>query len=435
MSVSNYLRKKKVYIWGFGYLGYTAALTMQEHGFHVSVFDFDIKRFEAFENKQYPGDQQKNHWSLRSSIPELDRTRLSLCSEPEKMFEDAPVHLIAMPIMDKGKAKGVNLENLAENFKQHVDGDSLVLFLSVGFPGQIQDIFCKALKTSGATTHVGTAFRRDWVWEEFKESGKPQVLSANTEKGLEKTREFFDLLKIPYSTLGSIAEAEVFENTRNAMNYTATAFINQLALAYPDIDFQKINKLLAEQVDLSTLQLSIGAGGHRMQFSVDALIAGSTMPECLSILTEAESVNFSTVLSYSDYLARKGYKSVLIMGITNRENQKDMIAISPSLTLAETMSNRGLKVYVNDPHYPDEEMRKLIPFCEPAELDSLPQDLDAVLVMSAHSQYRCLSQEKLDSIFHDNIKLIIDNPGIYSGYQFSSAAYHQVGDGKINILK
>lgn len=435
MSVSNILKKKIISIWGFGYLGYTAALKIQERGFNIKIFDYDPKRFDAFEKRQYPGINQRNHWSLLNFIPDLDREKITFCTNPEAMFTDSPVHLIATPIMDKGKAKGLNLKDLAGIFIKNASADTLVLLQAFGVPGQIDEFFCQPLKDAGVHCHVGTAFRSDWVLEEFQNDSRPQILSANTAKDMEKVKEFFGLLGIPHISLGSIKEAEVFENAKNALNYATTALVNQLALAYPSIDFQKVTKSLLAQVDLSTCQLSIGAGGYRMPFSVDALLAGSDMPECLSILKEAASVNFSTVLCYSEYLVRKNHKSVLILGITNRESQKDLAGISPSLTLAETLKERGLKVFLNDPHYSQAELKKLAPYCEAVSLDSLPPGLDAIIVMSAHSQYRYLSQEQLDAIVHPNVQLIIDNAGIFSNYHFKHAKYHQVGDGKINILK
>jgi UDP-N-acetyl-D-mannosaminuronate dehydrogenase len=435
MSIQNILKKKNVSIWGFGYLGYTAALKMQEHGFNVKIFDYDPNRFSAFEKRQYPGINQRNHWSLMNSIPDLDREKITFCTKPEPMFVDSMIHLIAVPIIDKGKAKGLNLKDLAKIFVNNVSPDTVVFFQAFGVPGQIDELFCQPLKEAGTPCHIVTAFRSDWVLEEFQINTRPQMLSANSAGDLEKAREFFDLLDIPSETLGSIKEAEVFENAKNALNYATTALVNQLALAYPSIDFQKVTKSLLKHVDLSTCQLSIGPGGYRMPFSVDALLAGSDMPECLSILKEAASVNFSTVLCYSEYLARKNHKAVLILGITNRENQKDLMAISPSLTLAETLKDRGLRIFLHDPHYSPAELNKLAPFCEAVSLESLPAELDAVIVMSAHSQYRYLSQDQLDAIISPGVKLIIDSTGIFSDYHFKHARYHQVGDGKINILK
>lgn len=439
MFIADLLRKKTLSIWGFGYLGYTTALRMQEHGFRIKVFDFSGQRFDAFEKNRYPGVAQKNHWSTRYSIPELNRETIDFCTQPNLMFdEDSLVHIIALPIMDKGPGGGGNtLDNLtrifAENRKQL--SNALILFQSVGVPGHIEKFFYQPLKQADAQCHVVAAFRSDWVLEEFLLDTRTQVIASNEPVGLQKAREFFDFIKIPVDTLGSIQEAEVFENAKNALNYTTTALMNQMSLSYPNIDFQSIARLLLKEVDLTTCKLNIGAGGYRMPFSVDALLAGSELSEYLSILKEAESVNFSTVLCYSEYMVRKGFKEVLILGITNRENQKDFVAISPSLTLIETMINKGLKVFVNDPHYSAAELESLIPSGEALSFDNLPPELDAVMVMSDHSQYKCLSQKKLDSIIHPNIKLIIDNTGIFSKYHFKHACYHQVGDGKINILK
>ncbi|MFQ5673522.1 MAG: UDP binding domain-containing protein [Nitrospinales bacterium] len=439
MFATKLLQKKVVSVWGFGYLGYTSALRMQEHGFHIKIFDFSAQRFEAFEKNRYPGIAQKNHWSTRYSIPELNREKITFCTDPGRLFDDDDrMHIIALPMMSMGPVgAGGILENLLKIFvkhQKHLD-EALILFQSVGVPGQIDESFYRPLKQANAKCRIAVAFRSDWVLEEFLQDSRTQVIAGNEPDDLEQTRAFFDLVKTPVVSLGSIQEAEIFENAKNALNYATTALINQMALSYPDINFQSIVRLLLQEVDLSTCKLSIGAGGYRMPFSVDALLAGSKLSECLSILKEAEAVNFSTVLCYSEYMARKGFKEVLVLGITNRDNQKDFVAISPSLTLVETMHNKGLKVYVNDPHYSAAELEHLIPYGRPLSLESLPPGLDAIIVMSDHSQYRGLSQEQLDSIIHPKIKLIIDNTGIFSKYHFQHACYHQVGDGKINILK
>jgi UDP-N-acetyl-D-mannosaminuronate dehydrogenase len=429
------LKKKTVAIWGFGYLGYTAALRMQAHGFRVRVFDFDPTRFTAFEKGEYPGAQRLAHWSLRGAVPNLNRDQLQFCSAPEPMFEDGVPQLVAFPIVDKGKTKGMNLAQLVDFFKKSATPETLVMFQSMGVPGRIDEQFCRPLESAGVRCHVGTAFRSDWVVEEFERPKSPQVIAGNGPASLIALRRFFDYLQTPVEELGSIKEAEVYENAKNALAYTATALINQMALGYPGVDFQKIARLLVERADLSGCRLSIGPGGYRMPFSVDALLAGSAQPECFSMLKEAEAVNFSTVLSYSEYLARKGYKALLILGVAGGESERDLIAISPSLALAETMHRRGLKVFVNDPDYSREALKKLLPSWEPVTLESLPQEIDAVLVMSDHVQYRILTQEKVDALFHPNIKLVIDNAGLFAHYRFRHAAYHRVGDGAINFLQ
>ncbi len=435
MTRDDILKNKTVSIWGFGYLGYFAILKVQELGFRTRVFDFESRRFDAFLKGDYPGPRQRMDWSRHHSIPDLNPDLLELYKEPEGLFETSAVHVISFPIRDKGKAKGLNLEKLAQLFIKHVKGEPLILFQSVGIPGQIEEQFCKPLQQADISCSVGVAFRSDWMWEEYQAQSSLQMIAGNNPQALEHTSMFLDLLKVSHQYLGSIKEAEVYENSRNAIAYTTTALINQLSLGYPDIDFQKIANGLAKDAPVNGFNLKIGAGGYRMPFSVDALMAGSEFPETMSILKEAEAVNFSTVLSYSEYLARHGYRSVMIWGVTNLENQKDLIAISPSLAMAENLNSRGLTVYLNDPQFSSEELKTLMPFCTPAKLEALPADVDALIVMSPHIQYKCLAQECLDEWLHPNIKLIVDNTGIFSYYRFQHAQYHQVGDGRIQILK
>ena len=94
---TDFIQKKSVAIWGFGYLGYTTALRMQERGFHVYIFDFDTTRFDNFVKGLYPGTDQKNRWSSQYSIPKLNREKITFCFNPTQMFCESPVHFISLP--------------------------------------------------------------------------------------------------------------------------------------------------------------------------------------------------------------------------------------------------------------------------------------------------------------------------------------------------
>lgn len=428
------LRTKEISVWGIGYLGYTKILKLQSKGFCVNVFDVTNSGFEEKRrDDNYPDKLMAYRWSESGNVPPLDYSNMRLVTADE-MFT-SPIHIFAFPVAYKGGEKGF-LDKVTQLFiknKNKVD-DALVIFQSAGPPGTIDHYFIEPLRKTGVHCCIATAFRSDWSIEEFLMRNKKRVLSGNDAKSIRKAEFFCGLLDIKYKILSHIKEAEIYENARNGLQYTTTVFINQLAMAYHGTNVRAMTEYLLEDIELNESHLCIGAGGYKMPYFIQGILDGSQNPSALSLIQEVHKINLSIIITYAEAVKKRGIKSVAILGISVKGNQKN-IDFSPSVILAEHLSISGIDVYIDDPFYDEKELAEILPRCKTIDILDKKVDVDALFVMNDHDKFKYITQDDIDRLGLSNLSIIIDNVPLFKDFRFGhSTIYHAIGDGNIGLL-
>lgn len=437
--LKNILRTKKASVWGFGYLGYTTMLKLQNSGFEITAYDFNTEQAKLFQSGEYPSKDQIIVWSRLGFIPKLDLKRIKIAKNPRELFKSSSLHFVAIPENYKDIDCGSVAERLAKVFSKELNDNitPLLIFESASKPGHIEKHFVEPLKKEGFRCskdyYLGTWFRTDWDIETFISQNFKIPIAGYCRESLEAMRKLFDYLVIPKIELNSIKEAEIYINSVNTIHAMANDFIRQLALGYPAVNIKKLSEVLFRNIRLEGCALNIGTGGERMTFAVDNLIKGSSNPDNLTLLKEFQNINISSVLSYAEYIKRHAYKSVAILGITYEGNQKDLV-LSPSVTLAEYLIKNSVKVFLNDPFCTRQEIEKIVKGALVTDFPGEAFSADILILASGHNQYKYLSQSALDKI-NKKTQLIIDNHGLWSDLHFGKKIkYHQVGDGSLNLL-
>jgi len=431
--------KKGVAVWGLGYLGYTTVSTLQEHGLSVRVHDLNDWVLDLFKDGGYPSKEMASMWSDREYVPPLDTAQAVVCDDPLDMFNGAGVHMVTMPL---GQQPGVNrLQQLARWCLERADAlrarPPLVIFTSAYVPGYVDAYFIRVLAEAGLEVgrdfHVATAFRSDWVVEEYFSGGSKLVVGADGPGSLALARAFFEALGQDVLEVNSIREAEVLENARRAFRFLATGFINQLSLGYDGVHVKRLVAHLAGSVNLSECVPNMGAGGYKEPFAVQHLLEGADKAKHLTLLTESQATNFAIPLHYAQYLLRQGVKTVAVLGVTFKAKRRD-ITLSPSITLISYLLEQGVKVLVHDPVYPPEELAEVVPGAACCSLEEALGAAEAVALMIDHRAYRAVAEEQLLGMAGTGVRIIVDNTGLWSGFRFpENIVFHEVGDGSIRL--
>lgn len=441
MFLKDVLKTKTVSVWGLGYLGYTTMLKLQDRGFSAVVYDINKKQLELFSNKKYPTADQVASWSQMGYIPKLDYRKIKLADNPKELFRSSCAHFITVPEYTSGKDRQNTVSRLAAIFAKSLKNSRitpLVIFESASIPGHIEKYFVGPLKEQGLVCsrdyYLGVMFRTDWSVEAFIKQKDKMPIGGYCAKSLEAMRELFGYLDIPAVELASLKEAEIYANSIGVIQAMVGDFIRQLALGYPPVNVKRLSGLLFKNMTLEDCAMNIGTGGTRMTFAVDNLIQGADIPGKMTLLKEFQGVNISSVLNYGEYITKHGYKSVAILGVTYKGNQKDL-TLSPAITLADYLVRNSVKVLLNDPFFDKDEIRGLV---KGVAVAGFPEEVflsDVVIVASDHNEYKYLSQAMLDGL-KKKTRLVIDNHGIWSRLNFGGKIkYHQVGDGTLNLSK
>lgn len=441
MFLKNILKTKKASVWGTGYLGYTTMLKLQNSGFYISAYDLYLRQFSLFLKGKYPSKEQMASWSLTDYLPELNYQKVMGVNTPKEMFRGSLLHIIAVPEPHKNIAKDNMMTVLAKIFAENLKNSRstpLIIFEPVFTPGHIERYFVDYLRSKGIHCsrdyYLGVLLRTDWSVESFLSQKNNMLMAGYCPKSSAFMRELFGYLDIQTIELSNLKEAEIYINSFNAIQAMVSDFTRQLALGYPAVNVKRISELLFKNVTFDDCVLNIGTGGAKMTFAIEHLINGSDYPENLTLLKEFQDISISSVLSYAEYLIRRAYKSVAILGITYKGNQKDL-TLSPAITLADYLVKNAVKVSLSDPFCSKKEINKLVKGAKAVEFPDGVFSSDVLVVAADHNKYRYLSQSCLDKI-KKHTKLIIDNYGIWSELSFGkSIKYHRVGDGTLDLLR
>ncbi len=423
----NLLKNKAVSIWGIGYLGYTSILKLQENGFLAYIHDFNIKRLDELFNQTYPGKEQQNSWSKNGQIPSFDLEKITLCKNVEAMFANQ-VHIISFPStssMDYSKLADVFISN------RNKLSESLIIFQSAGKPGSIEQSFITKLEENKINIMISSVFRNDWTIENFLLNNKYRVISGNSDKAIDTTSEFLNLLKLEVEQLPSIKEAEIYENAKTSLEHTIIAFFNQLSISYPDTDINSLSKILLKNISFHENTLGVSNVDYKSEQAIKNLLMGSD-EEFLTLLKEAGTVNISFLFYYVELLKRKNINNVTILGLASYNSLKD-ISLSPSMILAEYLHNNNISIAIHDENFSREEIKEVLPYCQYLNYEKDKIKSQAVIVMSLCEEYKFFTQKKLQDIGFLNSKYIFDNTGFFKDFDYKNGpVYHCFGDGNLS---
>jgi len=426
------LQTKRVSVWGIGYLGYTTVLKLQTEGFSADVYDFTTERLNGLADGSYPTKEQRNTWTKHTQIPKIDLDRASIIEEINLLFNNS-VHIISSPLFNQDSTD--SLDKLLKMFIEHGSQmeNALIVFQAAGVPRTIENQFINVVKKEGIETNIVSIFRSDWNIEDFLHSGKNRFIAGNSERAVAMGTTFTEVLHLNPIVLNSIVEAEVFENAKNSLEYTMTAFFNQLSLAYPDIDISTMSQKLLAQMCVDDVSMGVSSIDYQSEQAIEHLLEGARL-DYLGVIKEARSSNLSLLLYYADLLKNSGIRSVTIFGLSSYNSLKDL-RFSPSLMLSEYLLKIGIDVSIHDSNFTKKEILKNLSKCTVLELNDSKISTDAVIVMSMSEEYKYYTQEYLDEVGFTSSKIVIDNTDLFQDFKYNSETlYHRIGDGKLSRL-
>ncbi len=428
-----FLDTRRVSVWGIGYLGYTSLLMLQSKGFYADVFDFDSSRLYGLAEKEYPNLEHKTAWSSRGELPSLDLTRINIVFDLENMFDNS-VHIISFPGKDESDPEN-KLAIMAEyfiRFKERLK-DCLILFQAAETPGDIEKYFITPLKQADINCSFASLFRTDWSAEEFFQAKHQQITAGHDRESMKKLELILCMLGIRHTPLPNIKSAEIYENSRKVLNHLIASFINQLSLAYSDVDIRRMVVPLVQSIRPDEITSGMGPIGYKYVAAVDSILEGSLYPERLRMVRDSETSSLSAILNYADFLKRKSIVDVTILGICEKGDQKD-IRLSGPLVLAEKLVSDNICVRLHDPYFTEEEIMDILPGVGYTDLSQTDFKTECIILMTDHRMYRYFTQPDLDRITR-HTRLIIDNPGMWEKFTFPSPLiYHIPGDGNLERL-
>jgi len=430
----------KISVWGIGYLGYSTILKLQQVGISVISGSMDDDNIVPFREGVYPGPDTLKAWSETAIVPALQTNMISFADSPEEMFaDDIDTHILALPnALQSGMYNEKVWDALSDIFVERLPEDraSYLILVSAPIPGETKS-FANTINRYRPNCNVITAFRSDWVLEDYLYRSTAQPIGGSPNIVKEDIFPFFERLHIPTFYVGSDYDAEVYHVFTKGFQYICGAFTGQFTLAYPASNMNDIISAFKKHGDIPNLKASLGVGGKQTIIELEQIMMGAKYNNFLSLLHDAQRFNLSLIVTCADYLSRHEYREVDILGITPNPDNSDL-SLSPSLILAEALLRKNITVRVHDPLVNYELIKELIPSIgklEFNEKESSRHSKRALILGTAHHMYREFDQKTINEMVNGRVSLVIDNTGVWKHLNFSEdTIYHEIGDGSFDML-
>ena len=427
--------EKTIGVWGIGYIGYSSMAYFASKGVKCLGMDIDAGKVDQINNGILP-IQNIEYWLGFDTRPLVTSGMIKATTDWQQLVSaDIPVHLICIPTeKDDVPYDGILIdviEKLSTFGKANMESPPLIIVESTLTPNTTERTIIPAFEKKGMKAGrdilVGVAPRRDWfISPEKSLKNLPRVVGGTTP---ETTALMQEVLAIVCDTILPAKDhrhAELVKSIENAYRHVEITLANQLSLAYPDIDMREVLTLVGTKWNIGTYHPSFGTGGYCIPLSSQYVLSGTDNADRLSILNSAISTDRNLPGMVAENVIKKGGRKVGILGLAYKGDLK-VHTLSPTLRIVSRLRQKNVEVKVHDPYYTSEEIMQICgasTFHFPDELGQF----DTILIVADHRDYQAIPYNKVLSNLK-NCKLILDNVGIWGGFDFARAGieYHLAG--------
>ena len=437
MELKDKLRhgKKKIGIWGLGYIGFSSMAYFARAGVTCIGTDKTKHRVDDVKNGKAT-IANLDFWIGFDTVPLAKGGLMNATLDWKELIkEDIAVHLVAIPTEKGGKPYHDILDDVIGKICKikdlNVEEPVLIVIESTLTPTAVDKIVIPLIEKQGLTVGkdilLGVAPRRDW----FTASDKtlktlPRVVGGTNPETTELMQSVFSLICDTVLPAKDHKHAAIVKSIENAYRQLDITFANQLSLAYPELDMTSILKLVGTKWNIGTYHPSFGTGGYCIPLAPQYVLEGAKHPKALTLLNASLETDFSQPERVVESLLKRGAKKIGVLGIAYTGDLKVHV-LSPSLAIVKKLKEKGVDVKVHDPYYDSEEIKELLgveTFKFPDNLD----EFDTILIVSNHMQYRYVNEGRIVEKLK-NCKLILDNMGTWKDLSFpKEIEYHEAGD-------
>lgn len=422
-------REETLSLVGLGYVGMPIAVAFAKK-INVIGFDVNTQKIDLYKNGIDPTNEVGNDVIKNTTVEftaneeDLRRAKFHVVAVPTPVYDDHTPNL--KPVEEASKILARNLTK-----------GSIVVYESTVYPGVTEDV-CIPILEEGSGLKCGVDFKVGYSPERINPGDKEhrleniiKIVSGMDEEALEEIAKTYELVVevgVHRAPCIKVAEAaKVIENSQRDINI---AFMNELSIIF--------NKL---GIDTQAVLEAAGTKWNFMKF-YPGLVGGHCIgvdPYYLTYKADMLGYHSQVILAgrrinddMGKYVAENCIKSLIkaeksvkkarvaILGFTFKENCPDT-RNSKVFDIVKELREYGIEPMIADPIADIEEAKRLygVDFCKMEEI----KEVDAVILAVAHEGFKSIDMDKMDSLYADGNKVLIDIKGILKRKQYEDAGY------------
>lgn len=423
-------KEEKISLVGLGYVGMPIAIEFAKRGVEVVGFDLNAAKIDLYKQGIDPTNEVGDDVIKESTVDfTADETKLR-----EAMF-----HIVAVPtpVNDDHTPDLSPVEGASTILGRNLTKGSIVVFESTVYPGVTEDV-CVPILEKESGLKCGVDFKIGYSPERINPGDKVHRLNTITKIVSGMDEETLDVVASVYEIVVDagvhraesikVAEAaKVIENSQRDINI---AFMNELSIIFNKmgIDTQAVLKAAGTKWNFLNFYPGL-VGGHCI--GVD--------PYYLTYKAEMLGYHSQIILSgrrinddMGKYVAESCVKKLIadgkpvkdakvgILGFTFKENCPDT-RNTKIIDIVNELNEYGITPAIADPTADSAEAERLYGI-EFVDISTF-KDMDAVILAVAHDEFKNLEMSKIDSMFGEGKKVLLDIKGLLNRKEYEAAGY------------
>ena len=410
---------------GSGYVGLVTGACLADVGNNVLCLDIDSEKIKGLQKSVIPIYEPGLEQLVRKNI---SAGRLGFTCDVETSVQFGELQFIAVgtPSGEDGAADLQYVLDAASRIGSNMVDSKIIVNKStvpVGTADKVKLVIDSELEKRNTKIRFDVVSNPEFLKEgaAIEDFQKPDriIVGANSEKSISVMKRLYSPFQRNRNKIifMDIKSAELTKYAANAMLATRISFMNELANLSEALgaDIEKVRTGIGSdsRIGYSFLYPGCGYGGSCFPKDVKALIkTGAEYDKDLRVLSAVERVNSLQKLVipekitniYGESLSNKVFG---IWGLSFKPGTDDMRE-APSISVINTLLDRGAKIKAFDPVASDEAKRI---FKESIDLYDDPmevvKDADALIILTEWKEFRSPDFNK--------VKSFLRSPKIFDG--------------------
>jgi len=432
---------------GIGRVGLPTALSFAKAGFETIGLDINTNLVDSINSGKYPLPDEPVFGEIFDTVITNKKFRATTSLEESIPNSDVIILCLPTPMDDENIPDYSALESVSKNLNKYLKKNSLVIVESTVEPGFIENEFIQNIegndKTKIAAQDFGVAVCPEnanpgEIYHDF--TNLPRLVAGIDEKSFQFTHDIYKhVFNVKLITMPNCRSANAVKLTTNVFRDINIAFVNELAILYEKlgIDVWTVLEAAKNKYNFQIHLPGPGVGGpclpvNSYQFLNTERKLGANI---LNIIRAARNTNeymSKHVISLlHDSLKEKNIKIensiVTVLGISYKPNVND-VQIAPSKQIISLLKKETSEVRIFDPFFKSTDV---FSHQTMENLNDALENSDALILVTAHDEFRDLDLEKIKEIMRNPI--LIDCQGIIDSKKakLSGFTFKGIGRGEI----
>lgn len=422
-------RQEKLSLVGLGYVGMPIAVAFAKK-IDVIGFDLNAAKIDLYKSGIDP-TREVGDEAIKASKVEF--------TADETKLREAKFHIVAVPtpVNDDHTPDLSPVEGASRILGRNLTKGSVVVFESTVYPGVTEEV-CVPIIEKESGLKCGVDFKIGYSPERINPGDKvhrletiKKIVSGMDDETLDVVARVYELVVdagVHRAESIKVAEAaKVIENSQRDINI---AFMNELSIIFNKMGIDTQSVLKAAGTKWNFLNFYPGlVGGHCI--GVD--------PYYLTYKAEMLGYHSQIILSgrrinddMGKYVAENVVKNLIaadkpvrnarvaILGFTFKENCPDT-RNTKIIDIVKELREYGIEPMIADPTADAAEAKRLYGV-EFADMNAM-QNMDAVVLAVAHTEFKSLTMTDLDAMFGEGKKVLVDVKGLLDRKAYEAAGY------------